>query len=89
MSVQLYVNIYTYIYIYIYSYLYTMSVYVYVYMSLRGGRSPKVSLGFTCVVVCLGFIEDCFRVYLGLVYWIFFRAYFGLVQLIVMLFVFF
>ena len=68
-----------------------MSVYVYVYMSLRGGRSPKVSLGVTCVVVCLslGFSEDCFWVYLGLVYWIFFRAYFGLVQLIVMLFVFF
>ena len=46
---------------------------------LRGGRSPKVSLGFTYIVVCLGFIEDCFRVYLGLVYLIFFRDYFELV----------
>jgi hypothetical protein len=53
-------------------------MYVYIYI-LRGGRSSKVSLGFTYVVVCLGFIEDCFRVYLGLVYWIFFRVYLGLV----------
>ena len=49
------------------------------HISLRGGRSPKVSLGFTYVVVCLGFIEDSFRVYLGLVCWIFFTAYLGFV----------
>ena len=56
-----------------------ISVYIYIYISLQGGRSPKVSLAFTYVVVCLGFIEDSFRVYLGLVCWIFFTAYLGFV----------
>ena len=55
-----------------------ISVYIYIYI-LQGGRSPKVSLEFTYVVVCLGFIEDCFRVYLGFLYWIFFRVYLGFI----------
>lgn len=63
-------------------------MYIYIYIdniSRRGGRSPKVSLAFTYVVVCFGFIKDCFMVYLGLVYWILFRVYLRLVYLSVVL----
>ena len=60
---------------YVSVYVYDVSVYVSV--SLLGGRSPKVSWGFTYVVVCLRSFKNWFRVYLGLVYWIFIRVYLG------------
>ena len=60
---------------YVSVYVYDVSVYVSV--SLLGGRSPKVSWGFTYVVVCLRSFKNWFRVYLGLVCWIFIRVYLG------------
>ena len=35
---------------------------------------PKFHWGFSYVVICSGYISDCFRVCLGLV-WIFFKVY--------------